>query len=192
MQWYPSFAKQTDGILGLKSSFVNENWGLMLFAAGVLGGMFAGTISDHVFQSRRGPVAGFLYGIMLVGAIALTFIYTTPMVGYLVVFMSMAVIGVHGMLSGTASMDFGGAKNAGIAVGIIDGFVYLGTGVMSLVYAIVLPKVQLDDAGHIIGPATDPANWNMWPMAMIPVAAIGFILALRLWNAKPKPKTKTA
>ena len=189
MQWYGSFAKQTDAVLGLKSSFVNENWGLMLFGAGVLGGMLAGTISDHVFQSRRGPVAGVLYGIMLVGAIVLTFTYTTPIVGWLVVFMSMAVIGVHGMLSGTASMDFGGAKNAGIAVGIIDGFVYLGTGVMSLTYALILPKVQLDGAGHIIGPATDPANWKAWPVAMIPLAAIGFILALRLWNAKPKPKT---
>ena len=43
MQWYTSFAKQTDAALGLKSSFVNENWGLMLFAAGIFGGMFAGT-----------------------------------------------------------------------------------------------------------------------------------------------------
>jgi OPA family glycerol-3-phosphate transporter-like MFS transporter len=99
------------------------------------------------------------------------------------------VIGVHGMLSGTASMDFGGAKNAGIAVGIIDGFVYLGTGVMSLTYAIVLPKVELDSAGKIVGAATDPANWQAWPIAMIPPALVGFLLALRLWNAKPKPKT---
>jgi len=189
MQWYGSFAKQTDAALGLKSSFVNENWGLMLFFAGVLGGMFAGTISDHLFQSRRGPVAGLLYGIMLVGAVVLTFTYTTPIVGWLVVFMSMAVIGVHGMLSGTASMDFGGAKNAGIAVGIIDGFVYLGTGVMSLTYAIVLPKVELDAAGKIIGAATDPANWRAWPIAMIPLALLGFLLTLRLWNAKPKPKS---
>ncbi len=189
MQWYGSFAKQTDAVLGLKSSFVNENWGLMLFAAGVFGGMFAGTISDHVFQSRRGPVAGVLYGVLLAGAVILTFTYTTPIVGWLVVFMSMAVIGVHGMLSGTASMDFGGAKNAGIAVGIIDGFVYLGTGVMSLIYALLLPRVELDPAGNLIGPATDPANWLPWPVAMIPVALIGFLLALRLWNAKPKPKT---
>ena len=46
--------------------------------------------------------------------------------------MSLFIIGVHGMLSGTASMDFGGRKNAGIAVGIIDGFVYLGTAVQAL------------------------------------------------------------
>jgi OPA family glycerol-3-phosphate transporter-like MFS transporter len=190
MQWYNSFAKQTDAALGLKSSFVNENWGLLLCIAGISGGVCAGFISDHVFQSRRGPVAGLLYGIMLVGAVVLTFTYTTPLVGWLVIVMSMAVIGVHGMLSGTASMDFGGARNAGIAVGIIDGFVYLGTGVMSLTYAIVLPKVQLDEAGHIVGAATDPANWRAWPLAMIPAAVLGLALAARLWHAKPKPKSK--
>ena len=39
------------------------------------------------------------------------------------------------------------------------------------------------------GAATDPANWKAWPLAMVPMALIGLILALRLWNAKPKPKT---
>ena len=188
MQWYGTFAKQTDALLGLRSSFVNENWGLLLCCAGILGGVMAGTISDHVFQSRRGPVAAVLYGLMLLGAIVLTFTYQQPYVGWLMVIMSMAVIGVHGMLSGTASMDFGGSKNVGIAVGIIDGFVYLGTAVMSFTYALVLPGEQLDAAGHIAGPATDPANWWPWPAAMIPMAAIGLILATRVWNAKPQGK----
>jgi MFS transporter, OPA family, glycerol-3-phosphate transporter len=189
MQWFRTFAKQTDAILGLKSSFVYENWGLLLCIAGITGGVIAGTISDHLFQSRRGPVAGFLYGVMLVSSIVLVFAYNTPIVGYLAVLMSMAVIGVHGMLSGTASMDFGGTKNVGIAVGIIDGFVYLGTGIMSLTYGMILPGEKLDEAGEIVGPVLDPANWRPWPLAMVPMAAIGLILATRLWNAKPKPKT---
>jgi OPA family glycerol-3-phosphate transporter-like MFS transporter len=111
-------------------------------------------------------------------------------VGILVLVMSMAVIGVHGMLSGTASMDFGGSRNVGIAVGIIDGFVYLGTAAMSFTYAIILPKEQLDAAGDIIGPATDPANWRPWPLAMVPLAALGLLLASRVWHAKPHPRKK--
>jgi OPA family glycerol-3-phosphate transporter-like MFS transporter len=188
MQWYRTFAKQTDGALHLKGSFVYDNWGMLLCCAGIMGGVMAGTISDHVFQSRRGPVAGILYLGMLIGAVVLTFAYTTPIVGILVIVMSMCVIGVHGMLSGTASMDFGGRKNVGVAVGIIDGFVYLGTAVMSLTYAFALPQEQLDEAENIVGPATDPANWKAWPIAMIPLAVIGFALALRVWNAKPKGK----
>ncbi len=190
MQWFRTFAKQTDKILGLEGSFVYENWGLLLCCAGILGGVVAGVISDHVFGSRRGPVAAWLYGFMLTAGIALTFIYKTPIVGIMVIAMSMAVIGVHGMLSGTASMDFGGRRNVGIAVGIIDGFVYLGTAVMSFTYAILLPKEQLDSAGNIIGPATNPDNWTAWPIAMVPIAAIGLILALRVWHAYPQAKGK--
>jgi OPA family glycerol-3-phosphate transporter-like MFS transporter len=192
MQWFRTFAKQTDGALHLKGSFVYDNWGVLLCCAGILGGVVAGIISDHVFQSRRGPVAALLYFAMLFGGILLTFTYGTPIVGWLVVLMSMCVIGVHGMLSGTASMDFGGKKNVGTAVGIIDGFVYLGTGVMSITYALTLPQEQLDAAGNIVGPATDPANWISWPVAMIPMALIGSLLALRVWNAKPKPKEPAA
>jgi len=182
MQWFRSYAKQTDAVLGLKDSFVYENWGMLLCCAGIMGGVFAGVISDRVFQSRRGPVAGILYGAMLLGAVVMTFTYQTAFLPWLVVIMSMFVIGVHGMLSGTASMDFGGKKNVGIAVGIIDGFVYAGTGVMSMTYIYILP----DDGNMEI--AGNPDSWVSWPISMIPVALLGLVLASRLWNAKPKPK----
>jgi OPA family glycerol-3-phosphate transporter-like MFS transporter len=190
MQWFRTFAKQTDAALGLAGSFVYENWGLLLCCAGILGGVVAGIISDHVFQSRRGPVAFLLYAVMLVGSLALVFTYETSAVSWLVLFMSMAVIGVHGMLSGTASMDFGGTRNVGIAVGIIDGFVYLGTAVMSFTYAILLPREQLDEAGRIVGAATDPGNWRAWPLAMVPIAVLGLTLASRVWHAKPQPQPR--
>ncbi len=182
MQWFRSYAKQTNDVLGLKASFVYEHWGMMLCCAGILGGVLAGVISDRVFQSRRGPVAGILYGGMLLGAVVMTFTYQTSFLPWLVVLMSMCVIGVHGMLSGTASMDFGGKKNVGVAVGIIDGFVYAGTGVMSLMYAAILPN----DSDPTV--AADPSNWVSWPVSMIPVALLGMVLAIRLWNAKPKGK----
>ena len=192
MQWFRTFAKQTDAVLGLTDSFVYNNWGLLLCCAGILGGVVAGVISDHVFGSRRGPVACLLYGFMTVGGIVLSFAFDTPAVGWLVLVMSLAVIGVHGMLSGTASMDFGGAKNVGVAVGIIDGFVYLGTATMALTYGLVLPRAELDGAGNLVGEATNPDNWQVWPITMVPLALLGAILAYRLWNAKPKPSSKPA
>jgi MFS transporter, OPA family, glycerol-3-phosphate transporter len=188
MQWYRTFAKHTDAALGNTDSFVYENWGLLLCCAGIMGGVVSGIISDHVFKSRRGPVAAILYLSMVFASIVLSLVYKTPIVGWLVVFMSLCVIGVHGMLSGTASMDFGGKKNVGIVVGIIDGFVYAGTAVMSLTYWLILPAEELDAAGHISGATTDPANWFGWPMAMAPVAVVGLFLASRLWNARPQPK----
>jgi hypothetical protein len=59
---------------------------------------------------------------------------------------------------------------------------------MAWTYGLLLPSQELDAEGHIVGPTTDPANWNVWPIAMIPIALLGMILATRVWNAKPKPK----
>lgn len=173
MQWYLVYAGKT----GFKEGFVSVNWGVLLCVAGILGGVFAGFISDHVFGARRGPVASVLYAGLVVGGIGAYLTIGTPLVGWAAVFMSLCVIGVHGMLSGTASADFGGTKYAGTATGIIDGFVYLGTGSQSLLYGKILPESPADK---------DPNNWKVWPLAMLPVAIAGFILATRVWNARPK------
>jgi len=177
MQWYIIFAKQT----GQMTQFIAANWGMANCVAGILGGVFAGTISDKLFQSRRGPVSTILYAIMFVGAFVAIPFLTSPQLGWVVSFMMLSVIGVHGMLSGTASMDFGGKKNVGVAVGLIDGMVYLGTGLQAIVYGSILPS---GDA------AKDPANWGNWLYAMIPVAGVGLLLATRVWNAKPGAKNK--
>lgn len=172
MKQYRPFAKA----VGDDGSFVYENWGMLLCVAGILGGVFAGFISDQVFHSRRGPVASVLYGGLLGGCIVAFFTLGSPALGWSVIFMSLCVIGVHGMLSGTASMDFGGSKNAGVVTGVIDGFVYLGTGTQAFLYARSLPTGEA---------AKDPANWSIWPGAMIPVAVVGLVLCASIWNARP-------
>ncbi len=179
MKWYPVFAKAT----GIKDTFVPANWGMLLCCAGILGGMLAGVISDHVFGSRRGPVASLLYGGMLAGSGVVAVTLGGPLVGWVVVVMSLCIIGVHGMLSGTASMDFGGRRNVGVAVGIIDGFVYLGTAAQALTLKHVLPD----------GPAArDPHNWWTWPVALAPAALLGLLLATRVWNARASGKPAAA
>jgi len=95
------------------------------------------------------------------------------LLGFIVVFMSLCVIGVHGMLSGTATMDFGGRRAAATAVGLIDGFVYLGTGVQSISLGFLTEQ-----------------NWNYWPPFLIPFAIIGLVLAIKIWHAFPHVKRK--
>ena len=89
--------------------------------------------------------------------------------GLLVFIVSLCVIGTHGLLSGTATMDFGGRKGAATAVGVIDGFVYLGTALQSVALGFLTTK-----------------SWAYWPWFLLPFAVIGFLLTLRIWNAKPK------
>jgi OPA family glycerol-3-phosphate transporter-like MFS transporter len=150
---------------------------------GIVGGMFAGVISDRVFGSRRGPVVSVLYMGLSAGAIAMVFTIGYWWVGWVLVLMSLNYVGVHGMLSGTASADFGGKKNAGVAVGIIDGFVYAGTGVQTLLVSFIIPTGAAEKTAM---------NWQSWPIAMVPVAVIGLLLCTRVWNAKPQPKAASA
>lgn len=98
---------------------------------------------------------------------------TALILGFIVVFMSLCVIGVHGMLSGTSTMDFGGQRAAATAVGLIDGFVYLGTGVQSLALGFLTSQ-----------------NWNFWPPFLVPFALLGLVLAVRIWYAFPNAKRK--
>ncbi|MCW5802188.1 MAG: MFS transporter [Deltaproteobacteria bacterium] len=195
LQWGRDFSSG----VGLGKSFVIENWGVVSCIAGITGGMFAGAISDHIFGSRRGPVSAVLYSLMVIGSIAIIPLMLLADTGgagpsallvpipWIVAFMSMAIIGVHGMLSGTASADFGGKKNTGVAVGIIDGFVYAGSMVQSFIYGSALPEKLIECADGSTRPnpaANDLSNWTIWPIAMIPVAIVGFALALRVWNAR--------
>ncbi len=87
--------------------------------------------------------------------------------GFLVFIMSLCVIGTHGVLSGTATMDFGGRKAAATAVGMIDGFVYLGTAIQSIALGFLTSK-----------------DWAYWPPFLLPFAIVGTLLCFKIWNAR--------
>jgi len=177
LKWSRDFATGIGGA----HSFIYVHWGMVMCVAGITGGMFGGIISDHLFQSRRTPVAAFLYGIMLAGSIAILPVLGMPIaVSWVIAVMAMAIIGVHGMLSGTASADFGGLRNVGVAVGLIDGFVYLGTAAQDFVYGNTLPE-KGTAASHQV------SSWHAWPGFMIPVAVVGLMLAVKVWGARPRP-----
>jgi len=95
--------------------------------------------------------------------------FTPWILGALVFVMSLCVIGTHGLLSGTATMDFGGSKGAATAVGIIDGFVYAGTALQSIVLGYLTTQ-----------------DWTYWPWFLLPFGVIGFVLLTRIWHAKPR------
>lgn len=91
------------------------------------------------------------------------------LLGALMFLISLCVIGTHGLLSGTATIDFGGRKAAATAGGLIDGCVYLGTGLQALGLGFLTAK-----------------SWSYWPIFLLPFAIVGFALSLRIWNAKPR------
>jgi len=167
-QWFPRYMLEAHK-LSLESGVFQKGAGAVVIA-GILGAFFAGTISDWVFKGRRAPVAFLGYFVQVV---SLGVIWTAPSLQWVIVAFianSFAISTVHSMLSGTASMDFGGKKAAATAAGLFDGMQYVGGSVV----------------GVGMGWLLDSFGWGVWGPSMIGFALIGGGLMLFLWNARPQ------
>ena len=106
----------------------------------------------------------------------------TPALGWIVVFMSLCVIGVHGMLSGTASMDFGGRKAAATVAGALDGIQYIGSGLTGFGLGWVLQHYGWDGGG---AGKHEVSHSLVWVGCIAPFSVVGAFIMTRLWHAKP-------
>ncbi len=136
---------------------------------GISGGLLCGFLSDKVFQSRRAPVAFIFYIGQIIFILFLGWTSSAAIAAYLVGICCMWIFGVHGMLSGTASMDFGGTKAAATVTGTLDGIQYLASGL----------------TGFLLGAGLDKYGWSIWTYMIVPFSFIGALLMLKLWNASP-------
>jgi OPA family glycerol-3-phosphate transporter-like MFS transporter len=172
MQWYLTFAKE---VKQPGAEFFTAHWGLLLCIFGIIGGFAGGLISDRFFRSRRAPPAVVLFGIMFATTIVMASVLLSApvVVGSAAILITMAGIGVHSLMSGTAAADFGGRKATATCSGIVDGFVYLGTGLQSV------------SLGYLI-----KADWHWWPVFMVPFALIGGLIALKMWHELPAATKK--
>jgi OPA family glycerol-3-phosphate transporter-like MFS transporter len=87
----------------------------------------------------------------------------------LIPFTCMWIFGVHGMLSATSAMDFGGTKAAASVAGICDGVQYLASGL----------------TGFLLGHFLDKYGWGVWTWMIVPFSLFGALLMVRLWNESP-------
>lgn len=167
-QWFPRYMMEVQN-LSLESP-VFQKGAFSVVIAGILGAFFAGTVSDWLFRGRRTPVAclGYLTQIICLGII-----WKAPsMTAVIAAFVgnSFAISVVHSMLSGTASMDFGGKKAAATAAGIFDGMQYLGGSIVGL------------GMGWLL----ETFGWGLWGPSMITFSVVGAFLMILLWNARPR------
>jgi len=172
MTWYFIFAKE---VKQTGAEFFFEHWGLLLCLFGIVGGFAGGIVSDKFYQSRRGPPTAILCGFMFIMALLMAiYLFSSPfIVGLAALLITTAVIGVHSLMSGTAAADFGGRKATATCSGIVDGFVYLGTGLQSV------------SLGYLTG-----YSWLWWPCFLMPFALIGGFFALKIWHALPAATRK--
>lgn len=168
MKWYRLYAKDT----GLGVTNIIDNWGLWACVTGILGAFLAGWISDRFFYSRRAPVAGMMQMTMFIAAVAMIYgIGHNPLiVGIAALVIMLAVIGVHSIMSGTATADFGGRKRAATATGVADGFSKLGSSFQEFVLGAI---ITVD-------------TWRYWPSFLIPFTLLGLFFAIKLWRELPE------
>lgn len=173
MQWYTIFAHD---VKQPGAEFFVGNWGLLLCVFGIVGGFAGGLISDKLFQSRRGPPTAIFCAFMLMMAAVMAMnIFSWPfVVGAAALLIVAAVTGVHSLMSGTAAADFGGRKATATCSGIIDGCVYLGSGVQSI------------GVGYLV----THQSWQWWPIFLMPFALIGGLVAWRIWHELPEATRK--
>ncbi len=173
-EWFPRYMQEVQN-LRLDNPIFQRN-ALAIVGAGVAGAFAAGFLSDKLFHTRRPPVAFVGYFVQMV---CLLVVWLAPSIDLVVVAFtlnSFAISMVHSMLSGTASMDFGGKRAGATAAGMFDGMQYLGGSVM----------------GWGMGALIDAYGWGAWGPSMIGFAAVGALLMLTLWNVTPVKHTAPA
>lgn len=170
-EWFPRYMQEVQN-LQLDNPIFQRN-ALAIVLAGVAGAFVAGMLSDKLFKSRRPPVAFFGYVLQVISLSIVWQSKSLELVVIAFIINSLAISMVHSMLSGTASMDFGGKRAGATAAGMFDGMQYIGGSVMGY------------GAGYLL----DKYGWGIWGPSMIGFSFIGAILMLKLWNAVPnKPK----
>jgi MFS transporter, OPA family, glycerol-3-phosphate transporter len=166
-QWFPRYMQEAQS-LPLDSP-VFQKGAISVVIAGIAGAFAAGTFSDWLFRSRRPPVAFIGYALQIV---CLAVIWASPGVTWIIaafVVNSFAISMVHSMLSGTASMDFGGRRAAASATGMFDGMQYIGGAAV----------------GTGMGWMLQNFGWGVWGPSMIGFSVIGALLMIKLWKVVP-------
>jgi len=167
MLWFVPFLKEVHHITPGTGLFDVASFGVTV--GGILGGLLAGYLSDRWFQSRRPPVAFVFYLCQIVSLFILGRAAAPALAAFMIGFTCMWIFGVHGMLTGTASMDFGGSKGAATVAGMLDGVQYLASGL----------------TGFLLGHYLDRWGWGSWTWMIMPFSLIGALLMTRLWSKTP-------
>jgi len=174
MLWFVPFLKEVHGVLA--GSFLFSVATIGVTVGGIVGGLLCGYMSDRWFQSMRPPVAFIFYLCQIASLFILGRAAAPAVAAFMIGFTCMWIFGVHGMLSATSAMDFGGTNAAATVAGICDGVQYLASGL----------------TGFLLGHFLDRFGWGAWTYMIMPFSLIGALLMTRLWNESPmKARART-
>ena len=168
-QWGPAYFKEVQGVA--MNSFVYQFAFIGQIISAILGALVMGTVSDRFFQSRRGPVTAISYVVQAVLLLIFGALKPGPWgAAIILIIVYFFLNGCHGLLAGTASMDFGGRRAAASAAGMLDGAQYLAGSTV----------------GVGMGALLDTYGWQIWSYAVIPLGLIAGVLMATRWRTLPR------
>jgi len=172
-QWAPKYFMDVHQVSSDSVIFILAFAGQVM--VGIFGAFVMGNISDRYFQSRRGPVTAIAYFMQALLLLIFALVKPGPWAAaILLMVLYFFLNGCHGLIAGTASMDFGGRKAAATAAGLLDGSQYL---VGSF-------------TGFGTGWLLDKYGWDAWAWSIIVFALIAGTLMATRWNSLPKKAKK--
>ncbi len=146
-QWFPRYMQEAQNLKLDSAIFQTGAFGVVI--AGILGAFAAGTIFTEtgclIQEEHRVAFIGYFLQILCLAVIWQIKDINLIIVAFIV--NSAAISMVHSMLSGTASMDFGGKRAAATATGMFDGMQYLGGAALVLesdIFWIILAGIPGD------------------------------------------------
>ncbi len=149
---------------------------------GLAGAIFSGFLSDRFFHSRRN-VPTLLYGLLLTGSLFM--LYAVPpgnrwldviaLAGF-----EFAIGGLIVFLAGLIAVDVMPIRAAGAVKGVIGLFSYIGAATQDWISGYLI------DSGKTVIEGVDSYNFDKAFYFWIGASIISMILALTVWNVKPK------
>jgi len=149
---------------------------------GFIGASFSGFLSDKLFNSKRN-IPTLFYGIIETAGVILLFITPPGNVWLDTIAMGMFGFGIGGLivfLSGLIAVDITPKVTAGTVKGLIGMFSYIGAATQDWISGFLLESSKIIIEGKTI--YNFDGTFYFWIGASI----LSMLLALTVWNVKPK------
>lgn len=176
--WGILFLESAKGYSTINASFIIS----VSSVSGIIGNIISGFISDKFFKGRRN-IPALIFGVFNTCSLCL-FLYSPPGNLWLdtisMILFGMATGVLICFLGGLMAVDIASKKAAGTAVGIVGIASYIGAALQDIASGALLQQNKTFVNG-VTG-----YNFTTVTYVWVGASVISFLLALFVWNAKPK------
>ena len=148
-------------------------------AAGILGSIGYGYLSDKIFDARR-PPANLIFAIVEVFALLLIFYGPQSQFVLMIAFAiyGASLSGLIASIGGLFAVDIAPLGATGAAMGLVGVFSYLGAGTQAVISA------GLISAGTTVIDGVTTYDFDAAVMFWVGTSIVSMLLAATLWNTK--------